>query len=265
MKRWILLLFLVLLVGLGGQPPLVWSADSPVRFDPDRGEKLTYGFSFLWFSRFGEGSLSFGPGPEPETYLAVAEGRTLGFASWVSRGRRQVYEVLMRRDADGWLRPVRTRSTNIMGKGSDQTEKFTQYDFDYAAGNVHYSRYKEGKLDAEQDVPMPGDKPVFDLLTAFYNWRLGLLGDVKPGSFHVLPTITKKGPTDIIIGVRTREDQQSRPEFPLTGLLTRVIVDEEVFQTNSGSMFVWLDPQQQPGKLLIEGVLGLGDVWAVKE
>lgn len=251
-----LLIYLILMLSAGG------TALAQSEFTLNQPERLSYDIAFLWFDRFGEGSLTFEKADQPGYYRAVAHARTLGVAAWVSRDRQQTYESLMRLDEDGWLRPVQTRSITLKGKGSKQTRRLSQYDYDETVGKVFYHKYKKGRLYGKRELELPTDKRVFDLLSAFFNWRLGNFGELGPGTTFELPAFSKKGPTDLVIGVRTRQDQQQNQRFPNDGLLCRVLVDQEVFNTGGGGLFVWLNPEGEPGKMVIEQVLGLGDVWA---
>ena len=56
------------------------------------------------------------------------------------------------------------------------------------------------------------------------------------------------------------EEQASQDYFPDHGLLIQVMVDPEIFETNSGSLYVWFDDQGVPGRGIIEDLIGLGDV-----
>ena len=43
-------------------------------------------------------------------------------------------------------------------------------------------------------------------------------------------------------------------------MLIQVNVDPEIFDTNSGSLYVWFDDLGVPGRGIVEDMIGLGDV-----
>jgi hypothetical protein len=43
-------------------------------------------------------------------------------------------------------------------------------------------------------------------------------------------------------------------------LLLKVKIDKELFDTDNGIVYVWLDPQGRPAQVVVEDVIGLGDV-----
>jgi len=251
-----LLIVLLLCCGAG-------TAHAVSAFHPDRDELMQYDISFLWFKRFGAGSLYFTPMDKPGHYRAVVRARTLGVAAWLSRHQERTYEVEMVRDDEGWLLPLKTRSVSIKGPKDDRRQRLSEYVFDYAAHKVHYQKYHEGKPFGEEKVlEMPPGQRVFDLLTAFYNWRLGKFGTLKEGTEYRLPAFTKKGLSDIQVLVRSRKDHRQHDEFPADGLLCLVRADEEVFGTGAGELNVWINDRTEPGLVQVKDVLGLGDVWA---
>lgn len=252
---------IVLAAPLVAQSPLAPELTTFPLFSVEKGEDLHYNVKFLWLEKFGKGRLTFVPGPEPGTYRATAYARTRGVAALVSQHLTQTYEVLMRQLPDGSLQPLQTRSIQIRGKKGHKKRE-SRYTFDYDNRTVTYRKIKNGQEYGHITVDMPPEKPVYDLLSAFYNWRLGVFGQLKRPSHFKLPTITKRGESDILVGVRTREDQNGRSLFPETGMLARVVVDKEVFHTDAGSMFVWVNEEAQPGIVVVEEVLGLGNITA---
>jgi len=110
----------------------------------------------------------------------------------------------------------------------------------------------------QHDIP-DGQHPV-DVLTAFYNLRAGIYGPLQRGTKVLIPTYSGKGFIDFEVSVLTVEEQASQDYFPDHGLLVQVKVDPEIFETNSGSLYVWFDKLGVPGRGIIEDLIGLGDV-----
>ena len=109
-------------------------------------------------------------------------------------------------------------------------------------------------------LEIPGGKHPVDILTAFYNLRLGVYGPLQRGTRILIPTYSGKGFIDFEVNVLTREEQASQDYFPDYGLLIQVNVDPEIFDTNSGSLYVWFDELGVPGRGIVEDMIGLGDV-----
>jgi hypothetical protein len=60
----------------------------------------------------------------------------------------------------------------------------------------------------------------------------------------------------------SKADEQ-RPEdsfFPRHGLVGRAILDEEILDTQGGTVYVWFDDLGRPQRGLVENVIGIGHV-----
>jgi hypothetical protein len=222
------------------------------------GESLVYDISFLWFEGVAEGRLSFGAGERPGTYRAVLEARTLGVAAWLTGDRVQRYVSLMEVGPDGRLRSLSFESHIIKGQGSERSDTTRLYTFDHDKHQVRFQRARKGKFYKEELLPMSRQAPPNDILTAFYNFRAGFFGPVKPGSRYTIPTFSRKGNEDI--GRDSTDERPADPFFPRGGLLGRVILDEEILDTSGGTVFVWFDDLGRPQRGIVENVIGLGNV-----
>jgi hypothetical protein len=83
---------------------------------------------------------------------------------------------------------------------------------------------------------------------------------LQRGTQILIPTYSGKGFIDFEVNVLTVEEQAVHDYFPDHGLLLQVNVDPEIFDTNSGSLYLWLDQLGIPGRGIIEDMIGLGDV-----
>ncbi len=261
------LLFLLLLLCLSPargpaaevEPGAILSAP-PAPLEALAGEELAYDIDFLWFERLAEGRLSLQPGVRPGTFVATLEGRTLGVAAWLTRDRVQRYLSVMEVGPDGRLRSLRHESRIIKGKGADQSDRGKIYTFDYQGQRVIYQKSREGELYGDQSLPMQAENPPNDILTAFYNFRAGFFGPVQPGKRYVIPAFSRKGKGEIIVEILTDRERSKLAFFPRGGGLARVSVDEEVFDTGGGSVYVWFDNFGRPARGIVENIIGLGDV-----
>lgn len=262
MRRSLLLLSALLLFSGGLACAAPAAADSPLsgRSVTDMlGEKLTYDLSFLWFTRLAEGSIVFLPGPEPGQYRALLEARTLGLTAFLTRHRVEKIETIMELTADGFLRPLLQSAHTIHGTGSSRTERVRSYRFNYRDRTVLYKNTKTGKNSETRIYQMENDGPVYDVLSSFYNVRAGLYGPISGGEHLALPTFTRRGTEDVIIAQVVEAEKQRHPFFPPELKLCKVLVDPDMFGTEGRDIFMGIDENMIPRRMVVKGVVGLGD------
>jgi len=254
-----LLFILFLLMSLTGRSfSQEWHApDHPIQSLV--GETLTYDISFLWFDHLAEGSLQLTPGDQPGTFLVVLKAKTMGVAAFFTRDRVEKFQTLMKIGETGLLQPLWHSSHTLRGKGNSRREKITRYTFNYAAGQVRYEKIKNGRASADQLFDIEKGKPLFDILSALYNLRLGFYG--KVGSDTILiPTFHRKGPQEIVVEPLLKSSKKDRKFFAAGAVQCRILVDPSVFGTKGRDILASFDEQMRPHKGIIKNVIGLGDV-----
>lgn len=232
----------------------------PIPIEELVGETLSYDIAFLWFDRLAQGSLSLERGERPNSYRAILEARTLGVAAWVTRDRVQRYVSEMEAGPDGRLRSLSHESHIIKGKGRERKDRTNRYTFDYQKRQVRHQRARDGKFYKDVALPMAEGEPPNDVLTAFFNFRSGAFGPVKAGGRYAIPTFSRKGTAAIVVEVLPDSGWPKQPFFPPHGLLGRVSLDPEVFDTGGGLVYVWFDSYGRPARGIVENIVGLGDV-----
>lgn len=223
------------------------------------GEVLTYDISFLWFDRLAEGTIALYQEPEPDTFRVIMEARTLGVAAWLTRHRVEKFQTRMRLGRDGLLHPLEHSSHSIRGTGKARREKISRYSYDAENLQVRYQKSKNGRVYAEQLLELEPDRPVFDILSALYNLRLGLYGQVGKEQI-IIPTFRTEGYQEIVVEPLIGVDQRDRQFLSEIPLLCRILVDPEVFGTKGRDILAGFDANGQPIKGIIKNVIGLGDV-----
>lgn len=224
------------------------------------GEDHSYGIDFLFFTRLAEGELRLTATKEANVLRAELIGRTLGIASWLTGERTQTYRSLMRIMPDGSLDSIEYESEIKKKKWGHWKNQTKIRRFDYQRGAITETRVKQGVISSTKELDIPGGKHPVDILTAFYNLRSGVYGPLQRGTRILIPTYSSKGFIDFEVNVLTREEQLRQGYFPEHGLLIQVTVDPEVFDTDSGSLYVWFDERGVPGRGIIEDLIGLGDI-----
>lgn len=224
------------------------------------GERHEYTLDFLVFQNLAEGHLHMTTSETPGGFRAELEARTLGVASWLSGDRTQRYVSVMEEVEAGRLRPVSHESSVHKRKSGVWQDRQKRYRFDYVAGKVYQERGKDGKFTPGLVFELPeGEAPV-DILTAFYNLRAGVYGQLHPGAHLQIPTFTSRGISEITVDVLADKNRPLRPSFPAGGTLLRVWVDPEIFETGGAALYVWFDAAGRPVHGVVENVIGLGDV-----
>lgn len=231
------------------------------------GEKLDYDISFLWFDRLAVAHIRFERGESPGTFRGTLVARTRGMAAWVTQDRQQEYVSLMDLAPDGRLRSLVHEAHTLKGSGKDRQDRFKRYTFDHQKGQVHYQKLAEGQQVDAKTFAMGSDPPN-DILTAMFNFRAGFFGPVKAGSVYRIPTFNRRGISEIVIEVlepgKIADGRRADfPFFPGGGLLFRVKVDPEVFETGEGALYGWFDNFGRPARGIVENVLGLGNVQGI--
>ena len=257
-------LFLLFLLASAGAQEL--SADVPVleaqrpSFDDLVGQEFVYDISFLWFDHLAKGRFTLEAGKEPGTYRAIIEARTLGVAAWLTQDRVQSYVSLMERGPDGRLRSLRYESRIIRRKHGKFIERTKRYTFDYPNHQVHIEKLADGTTLWQKDLPMVGATPPNDLLTSYFNFRDGYFGPIEAGRHYVVPGFERQGEGNIEIDLLTAAERKELGLFPAGGLVARLKVDPDIFDSKDGGIYVWLDPQLRPAQGIVQNVIGLGDV-----
>ncbi len=187
-------LVLWLLTGLVSPAP----ADEPLL------EDLHYQLSVLAWQDAARARLtlkSLGPG----RFVGEVTGETRGFIKAVSGDRRERLETEMVW-RDGRLLPLVYREETRRGKKRGLKE----YRFDYAQGRLVLWEWHEGKgLLEKWQTDLKG--PIYDPLTAFYNYRLGILGPTHAGDTTAIPGVPYPRPEtmEVRLGAGTEGGRQA--------------------------------------------------------
>ena len=224
------------------------------------GEDYFYDVSFLWFENLAEGRIKLEAAEQPNTYRAMLEARTLGVAAWLTGDRIQRYVSVMQVADDGRLSSLAYESQVLKKKKGKINNQVKRYTFDRENRTIFYQRFNGEKKVSEEVIVWSHEEWPDDLLTAFYNFRLGNSGPLVPGASYRIPTFKKEGPADILIEILPDKARPSKSFFPAGGHLVKVILDPDVFETAGGDIFMWMDTKGRPVKGLVEKVIGLGDV-----
>jgi Protein of unknown function (DUF3108) len=217
-----LAMLLLIALGLPGSPAK--AAPAPVIL-----EKLDYQVSLGPWSDVARVHLVLKE-LEPGHYLAEFSGAAQGMWQLLSRWLPERYqtEMVLR---EGRLLPLVYRE-EFMYKGKHIRKEFR---FDHQPGRLTLWRQADGgEMRQEWEVPLKG--PVSDLLSLFYNVRLGALGPLPGGDTLRVAVLPTPKPQELVFRIGPATDQGHK-----------VMLD--VRQPESGAVdhyFIYLNPERVP-------------------
>lgn len=237
------------------------NADHPV--ESMVGESLEYDISFLWFERLATGSIELLQTDKPSIYLLRMQAQTRGVAAVFTRNRTELFETTVDIGADGRLRPLVHSSQRMTWRDPDSVSARTvRYTFDYDVGKIFYERIRNGRVSQEQWFDLDPEQPVYDILSAFYNLRLGFF-DTSEGDHLVIPTFHHKVEQDIVVEPYRNPSFRDQDFFGEGADLYRVLIDPSVFGTSSRDVFVSFDDDMRLQRGIIKRISGIGDLRGV--
>lgn len=234
-------------------------SDQTINFISPVAELYRYDIAFLWMKQIAEAELSLQQVDETDRWQASLEANTLGVAAWLTSDRVQSYASLMQLADEEGFTSLRHDSNIIKTKDGQKRIRLKSYLFDHKQQKIIQKVNRNGRQKEDLVLPMPTAKPN-DILTAFYNFRQGVYGPLIKGAKYRIPTYSRKGTSEIIVEVLADQRRPRKPKFPKPGLLLKVQIDKEVFDTDKGIVYVWLDELGRPAQIVVEDVIGMGDV-----
>ena len=226
-----------------------------------RGEELSYDVVFWLFKRAAMGKVSFREMGEKGRYLAILQGETMGILGWVARYRTDTYRSVME-EIDGGRR-LRSVSFEEEVKIGNKVRIRTHF-FDYKKRKwIRVRQRKDGtKVREEADIP-PG-MVYDDFVTASYNFRYGVYGEIERGKKYTVATFPKKGPTSYEVRVASKEEEERKRKSEKIKddkeYFVKLYLGTEVTHSKEGVIEGWLSKELYPVEGMIRGVVLFGDV-----
>jgi hypothetical protein len=136
---------------------------------------------------------------------------------------------------------------------------------DYGERSMTEKDYKNGEMQKERVDPIPDGIEYEDILSAYYNFRLGVFGPAERGRKFQVNTIPEKGESVIDINITSEEEaEQSRKLFghghndALRHIKVRV--PKVIFRSKKGEVDIWVDGRIRPVKGIVKDYIGFGDI-----
>jgi len=226
-----------------------------------KGEELHYEIGVWLFKKVALGKLTFKEMGEKGRYIATLQGETLGVLGWVARYRVDTYRSIMEEVEGG--RRLRSISFEEDVKIGSKLRRRTHF-FDYQKRKwIQVRQRKDGtKVRTEEEIP-PG-MVYDDFLTASYNFRYGVYGEIGKGKKYTVATFPKKGPSSYEVRVASKEEEEKRKisEKSKDGkeYFVKLFLDPEVTHSKEGLIEGWLSKELYPTEGTIKDVILFGDV-----
>lgn len=225
-----------------------------------KGEELLYEIGFGLFKRVAMGKLTFKQTEKKGQYLSTLQAETVGLVGWISRYRVDTYRSVME-EIDGGTRLRSLTFEEDVKIGSTLRRK--THLFDYQRGKwIQTKRNKRGYIErSEEEIP-PG-KIYDDFLTASYNFRYGVYGEIERGKKYMVATFPRKGALYYEVRVAAREEEKKRRSEKLKDkkeYFVKLLLDPEVTHSKEGLIEGWLSKDLYPLEGAIKDVILFGDV-----
>ena len=226
-----------------------------------KGEELVYEIGFWLLKRVALGRLSFKAMEKKGHYMAILQTETLGVLGWVARYRVDTYRSTMV-EMDGGRRLSAMSFEEDVKIGNKVRKK--SHIFDYQKRKwIQVRRKKSGAMErTEEEIP-PG-MVYDDFLTASYNFRYGVYGEMERGKKYTVATFPRKGSASYEVRVATKEEEEKRRKSEKfkdgKEYYVRLSLDPEVTHSKEGLIEGWLSRELCPTEGTIKDVVLFGDV-----
>ncbi len=226
------------------------------------GEELRYRLGFWLFHNAAEGKITIQKADSEGRYVATLVARTQGVIGFLTANRR--YTLISNlRVVDGGSR---FQSESFEQRLTTRHRKRVRiHTFDREAGKIIVASKREDSDWTQEEIEIPANQACDDPIASFYNFRFGVYGNVERGKSFEVPTIPKKGRSNISIHIaseekesdlRGREQDTSGKEF-----LANVTMDKEFTLSQAGKIEGWLSEELVPVCGRVRDVVLLGDVY----
>ncbi len=222
------------------------------------GESLEYNVGFWIFSKIGTVKLQ--TLRDGNNIAVTIDGSTTGMIDSVLH-RHNVYKTTLTFDKEmNRLKPLSTYEKKI--KGDRERVKVT--DYDYVNKMRKFTIWRDGKFRREREVKLDS-KVSDDGISAFYNLRSEMYGEIKDGASFNISTAYKDRTSDSTIFVRTpvsSDKLYKRQESNYTAsFAAEISIDPEVFDSKDGKVVILFTDDFLPIGFIAKNVLGFGDLY----
>jgi len=226
-----------------------------------KGEELVYEIGVWLFKRVALGKLSFREMEKKGHYIATLQAETVGVLGWLARYRVDTYRSTME-EIDGGRRLRSLSFEEDVKIGSKLRRKIHLFDYQNRKW-IQLRRKKDGVMErTEEEIP-PG-MLYDDFITASYNFRYGVYGEVERGRKYTVATFPRKGSSSYEVRVAGKEEEEKRKKSEKfkdeKEFYIKLFLDPEITHSKEGLIEGWLSKELYPMEGTIKDVVLFGDV-----
>lgn len=229
------------------------------RFD---GELFKYNIGIWFFKKMGTATLHCKK--EHDHMIVTIDAATTGMIGKMLH-RHNTYRTTMFLDKDtNSLKPLDTYEKKI--KGEKERIKITNYD--YIKDVRKYRIWKNGTFRRENEIKLES-RVRDDGISAFYNLRNEMYGEVKEGAIFDICTAYRDRSTDSKVYIRLPEKSDKLSKWDKGGINVRfaadITMDPEIFDSEGGKLVILFTEDLKPVGFIARDVVGFGDLYGVLE
>jgi hypothetical protein len=226
-----------------------------------KGEELHYDIGLWQFKKVAIGKIRFEEMEKKGRYLATLQGESLGFLGFVSRYRVDTYRSVME-EIDGGRR-LRSISFEEDVKIGSKLRRRT-YFFDYQKRKWMRERQRKDGTKAWEEKDIPPGMIYDDFVTASYNFRYGVYGEMERGRIYRVATFPRKGESSYEVRVASREEEEKKRKSEKSKeekeFFLKLFLDAELTHSKEGLIEGWLSKDLYPIEGAIKDVILFGDI-----
>ena len=226
-----------------------------------KGEELSYEIGFWLLKRVAQGKVSFREMGRKGRYLAILQGETLGVLGWVARYRADTYTSIMEEVNGG--RCLRSISFEEDVKIGGKSRKRTHF-FDYKNRKWIQVRLRKDGTSTREEAEIPPGMVYDDFVTASYNFRYGVYGEIERGKAYKVATFPKKGASSYEVRVASKEEEEKKRKSEKSkegkDFFLKLFLDAELTHSKQGLIEGWLSKELYPIEGTIKDVIFFGDI-----
>jgi len=226
-----------------------------------KGEKLEYEIGFGFIKRVAVGRLTFMTLGKMGRYLAILHAETVGVLGWVARYRVDTYRSTME-EIDGGRRLRALSFEEDVKIGDKLRRKISLFDYERRKW-IKVRRRKDGTVGrTEKEIPL--GETYDDFLTASYNFRYGVYGEIERGKNYSVATFPQKGRSTYEVIVVGKEEEEGKRSLDRSSegkeFFVKLLLGPEITHSKEGLIEGWLSKELYPLEGIIKDVFLFGDV-----
>jgi hypothetical protein len=222
------------------------------------GEVLKYNIGFWLFKNAG--TATFKCEKNGDSLVVTIDASTAGFLDKIIH-RHNVYRTTMKIDnVTNRFKPVNSYEKKVKRK----KERIMVADYDYENNICKYKTWRNGSIHKEGSLKLEPEG-CDDMISATYNLRNEIYGEVKEGAGFNITTVYKDKSPNFSANVRSAEGSVElskwKDVFPDIKYVVDVALDSEVLDSKEGKLVILLTEDLTPVGYVAKDVIGFGDLY----